>query len=269
MRSFFLHRNLFFGGLLLLMAACSTVPVTGRQQLNLVPESSLTQAGLQQYQEFLQENEVIRGTAQSEMVQRVGQRVAQAVERYFREQGQSEALQGYKWEFNLVNQPEVNAFALPGGKVVVFKGLLDVANTDAQLAAVIGHEIAHVVAKHGNERMSQALLTQMGGTALSAALSSQPQATQQLLMTAFGAGAQVGVLLPFSRLQESEADRLGLIFMAMAGYDPQAAVEVWREMAARGQGGGPEFLSTHPADQTRIKNIQEHIPEAMRYYRPA
>jgi predicted Zn-dependent protease len=253
---------------LLLAAACSTVPVTGRQQLSLVPQESLLQAGFQQYEEFLQQNKVIRNTPQSEMVQRVGQRVKAGVERYFAEEGQSEALAGYEWAFNLIEGPEVNAFALPGGKVVVYQGLLDVARTEAQLAAVVGHEIAHVVARHGNERLSQSLLAQMGGTALSVALRSQPQATQQLLMTAFGAGAQVGVLLPFSRLQENEADRLGLIFMAMAGYDPQAAVEVWQGMAARGQGGVPEFLSTHPADQTRIKNIQESIPEAKRYYRP-
>ncbi|MFA5516630.1 MAG: M48 family metallopeptidase [Desulfuromonadales bacterium] len=267
MRSSSLRLILSLSGMVLIVA-CSTVPVTGRQQLSLVPEEQLLQAGYQQYQEFLQENEVIRSTAESAMVQRVGRQVAEAVERYFAEQGPSDALQGYAWEFSLVDSAEVNAFVLPGGKVTVFLGLLEVADTPAQLAAVIGHEVAHVVAKHGNERMSQALLSQMGGSALSAALSSQPQATQQLLMSAFGAGTQVGVLLPFSRLQESEADRLGLIFMAMAGYDPQAALAVWQEMAARSQGGGPEFLSTHPADQTRIRNIQERIPEAMRYYRP-
>lgn len=253
---------------LLFLAACSTVPVTGRHQLSLVPQESLLQAGFQQYEEFLRQNKVIRNTPQSDMVQRVGERVKAGVERYFAEEGQAEALAGYEWAFSLVESPEVNAFALPGGKVVVYQGLLDVAQTEAQLAAVVGHEIAHVVARHGNERLSQGLLAQMGETALSVALTKQPQATQQLLMTAFGAGTQVGVLLPFSRLQESEADRLGLIFMAMAGYDPQAAVEVWQGMAARGQAGVPEFLSTHPADQTRIKNIQESIPEAKRYYRP-
>ncbi len=260
--------RLVFALLPLLAVACSTVPVTGRHQLNLVPESELTQAGLQQYDQFLQQHQVIRNTPESEMVKRVGQRVAQAVERYFAQQGKPEVTSGYQWEFSLVDSPEVNAFALPGGKVVVYSGLLKVATTDAQLAAVIGHEIGHVVAKHGNERMSQALLAQMGGTALSAALSSQPQATQQMLMTAFGAGAQIGVLLPFSRLQESEADRLGLIFMAMAGYDPHAALEVWQKMAAQEKGSVPQFLSTHPADQARIDAIREHIPEAMRYYQP-
>jgi predicted Zn-dependent protease len=252
----------------LLLAACSTVPVTGRQQLSLVPDESLLNASVQQYQEVLRTEKVIQNTPESEMVKKVGARIQQAVERYFAEQKMPEVLSGYQWEFNLLESPEVNAWAMPGGKVAVYRGLLEVANTDPQLAAVVGHEIAHVVAKHGNERLSQGLLAQMGGQALSAAFSSQPEQTRQLLMSAFGAGAQIGVLLPYSRLQETEADRLGLIFMAMAGYDPRAAIEVWQKMAERGKGGGLEFLSTHPADETRIRNLQQALPEAMRYYRP-
>ncbi|MBE0596361.1 MAG: M48 family metallopeptidase [Desulfuromonadales bacterium] len=259
-----------FGLLLftLFIGACTTVPVTGRQQLDLVPDSSLVQASQQQYQQFLQENPVVRGTPESELVQRIGQQIRRGVEQYFAGEGNPGAVADYQWEFNLVDSPEVNAFAMPGGKVVVYQGLLKIADTPAQLAAVVGHEVAHVVARHGNERVSQGLLAQMGGTALSAAMQNQPQATQQLLMTAFGAGAQVGVLLPFSRLQEAEADHLGLIFMALAGHDPNAAVEVWQKMATQGGAGAPEFLSTHPADTTRIENIRKNIPEAMRYYRP-
>lgn len=264
MRTLWLHTLLLP---LLFLSACSTVPVTGRQQLSLVPEESLLSASMQQYQEMMRQQKVIQNTPQSEMVKRVGGRVREAVERYFTEQKMPQALSGYQWEFNLLDAPEVNAWAMPGGKVAVYRGLLEVADDEAQLAAVVGHEIAHVVAKHGNERLSQGLLAQMGGEVLSAALAKQPAQSQQLLMAAFGAGAQIGVLLPFSRLQETEADRLGLIFMAMAGYDPNAAIAVWQKMAERQQGGGIELLSTHPADRTRIRNLQEFLPEAMNYYR--
>jgi predicted Zn-dependent protease len=183
------------------------------------------------------------------------------------DRNQADQLAGYQWEFNLVASKEVNAWAMPGGKVTVYSGILPITRDEAGLAAVVGHEVAHVIAKHGNERMSQQLVTQMGGQALSAVVASQPETAQALYMKVFGVGTQVGVMLPYSRLQEKEADHLGLIFMAMAGYDPHAAVDVWQRMAQQGGAGVPEFLSTHPADQTRIRQIQENLPEAMGYYR--
>jgi len=252
--------------LLIVLDACTTVPVTERKQLSLVSESSLISVSQQQYQEFLATHEVVRDTPESEMVQRVGGRIRQAVERFLESRGQAGELTGYQWEFNLVASPEANAWAMPGGKVAVYTGILPITRDEAGLAAVMGHEIAHVIAKHGSERMSQQLLAQMGGQALSKVLVDQPEATQSLWMKVFGVGATLGVMLPYSRLQESEADHLGLIYMAMAGYDPHAAVELWQRMAERGGGGGPEILSTHPADESRIREIRKNLPEAMRYY---
>jgi predicted Zn-dependent protease len=265
------YRQIAFWTLFIfVVSSCGTVPITGRRQLALVPEETVLSASYQQYQQFLKENTIITGTPESRMVKEVGQRIQTAVEQYMTEQGMAEELENFEWEFNLVESDQVNAWAMPGGKVAVYQGILPVTRDEAGLAAVVGHEIAHVVARHGQERVSQGLLTQMGGLALSVALSQRPQETQQLWMAAFGAGAQVGILLPFSRLHESEADHLGLIFMAMAGYDPHAAVGLWERMAQQREGPAPpEFLSTHPADQTRIENIKEIIPEAMKYYRPA
>lgn len=201
------------------------------------------------------------------MVKRTGARIKDAVERYFASQGMSGRLSSYKWEFSLVEDKEINAWCMPGGKVVVYTGILPVAQGEAGLAVVMGHEIAHAIAEHGNERMSQGLLAQFGGMALADALAAQPAATKQLWMTAYGVGAQYGAILPYSRLQESEADRLGLIFMAMAGYDPREAVPLWQRMAAqKGGQAPPEFLSTHPADATRIEKIRTLLPEATRYY---
>jgi predicted Zn-dependent protease len=179
----------------------------------------------------------------------------------------SDQLRDYRWEFNIVEDSSINAWCMPGGKVVVYTGIMPVVQNETGLAVVMGHEIAHAVANHGQERMSQGLIAQMGGMALSAALQKKPEQTQALFMTAYGVGAQVGALLPYSRLQESEADHIGLIFMAMAGYDPHGALDFWRRMANTGKGGAPpEFLSTHPSDETRIKKIEDLIPEAMTYY---
>lgn len=251
------------------LIACATVPVTERRQLNLVSEGSLATASQQQYQEFLSTHEVVANTPESEMVKRVGQRIQQAVQQFMTSRNQADDLAGYQWEFNLINSPEMNAWAMPGGKVAVYSGILPVTQDEAGLGAVMGHEIAHIIAKHGSERMSQQLMAQMGGQALSVALANRPEATKSLLMNVFGVGATVGVMLPYSRLQEREADQLGLVFMAMAGYDPHAAVGVWQRMAEQQGGKGiPEFLSTHPADQSRIRQIQKEIPEAMRYYQP-
>ncbi|TVQ39624.1 MAG: M48 family peptidase [Spirochaetaceae bacterium] len=223
-----------------------------------------------QYDLFLSENPVISGTAEARMVERVGSRIADAVHDYMRQIGRVEDLRGYDWEFRLVDDDTVNAWCMPGGKVVVYSGILPVTASEAGLAVVMGHEVAHAVAEHGNERMSQVLMTQLGGAALSVAMRDRPQETRTLWMAAYGLGAQVGVLLPYSRLHESEADELGLIFMAMAGYDPREAVTFWQRMAdARGGPAPPELVSTHPADSRRIRDLERALPQALEYYEAA
>ena len=257
---------MIFGSFLLI--SCSTVPITGRSQLDLVPDSTMLAMSFQEYDRFLNTQKLSKSQEQTQMVKGVGARIKGAVETYFAENNLSHELDGYAWEFSLIESEQVNAWAMPGGKVVVYTGILPITRDETGLAVVMGHEIAHAVAKHGNERMSQGLLTQMGGMALSVALETEPAQTRQLWMTAFGLGAQVGVLLPYGRLQESEADHLGLIFMAMAGYDPNEAIPFWQRMAEKKGGQAPpEFLSTHPSDATRLRKIRELLPEAMRYYK--
>jgi predicted Zn-dependent protease len=222
----------------------------------------------QQYDQFLTENKVLQNTSQSTQIKRIGNKIQKAVEQYFAEKNMSDHLDGYSWEFNLVESDQVNAWCMPGGKVVFYTGILPICKDEAGIATVMGHEIAHAIAEHGGERMSQGLLVQLGGMGLQAALQKEPALTQQLAMTAFGLGAQVGVMLPFSRLHESEADHMGLIFMAMAGYNPNESVSFWQRMAAqKGGDAPPEFLSTHPSDQTRINDLKKLIPEAMQYYK--
>ena len=250
------------------LVGCSTVPITGRKQLDLVPDSTMLATSFQEYDKFLKEHKLSTNKEETQMVKRVGTRIEKAVEQYFKEKGLSDQLDGYAWEFNLVEDREANAWCMPGGKVVVYTGILPITKNEAGLATVMGHEIAHAVARHGNERMSQALLAEMGGMALAVALDQHPSQTNQLWMAVYGMGAQVGILLPYSRLQETEADHLGLIFMAMAGYDPHQAVDFWQRMAQMKDGQAqPEFLSTHPSDEARIKKIKEFLPEAMQYYR--
>ena len=261
-------RQLILACTLLSLTACSTVPITGRSQFNFIPGSSMLSMSLQQYDSFLKEHKISTNQEQTLMVRRVGGKIQNAVERYFTENGLSEHLANYKWEFNLVEDKQVNAWCMPGGKVVVYTGILPVAKGEAGLAVVLGHEIAHAIAEHGNERMSQGLIAQMGGVALSTALSTKTAETQQLWMSVYGVGAQYGAILPYGRMQESEADHLGLVFMAMAGYNPNEAVTFWERMAAqKGGQAPPEFLSTHPSDSTRIANIKNLIPEAMQQYK--
>ena len=246
---------------------CSTVPITGRSQLSLVSASEMNAMSFQQYGEFLKESKLSSNKSSVDMVRRVGGNIQRAVETYFAQHNLSQELQGYAWEFNVVESEEVNAWCMPGGKVVVYTGILPITRDETGLAVVMGHEIAHAVAQHGAERMSQGLLQELGGVALSVALANEPAETQSLFYTAYGVGTTVGVMLPFSRTHESEADRLGLIFMAMAGYDPNAAVDFWTRMAAQSGGNPPEFLSTHPSDATRIADLKKELPEAMSYYK--
>jgi predicted Zn-dependent protease len=251
----------------LLIQFCSLVPLTGRRQLSLVSDADMLSTSFVQYDQFLKENKLSTNTVQTNMVKGVGKRIQNAVVTYFARNNLTQELNGFAWEFNLIESNEVNAWCMPGGKVVVYSGILPVTRDETGLAVVMGHEIAHAVAKHSNERMSQALLAQLGGETLAAALQQKPQQTQEIWMAVFGAGVQLGAILPYSRLQESEADHLGLIFMAMAGYNPNGAVEFWQRMSQNAGAKPPEFLSTHPSDQSRIQKIKAEIPEAMKYYK--
>ena len=252
--------------ILFLSLSCTTVPITGRKQFIILPDYAMLSMSLQQYNEFLKTNKISSNQEQTQMVKKVGRKIQMAVEQYFTDKNMSYTLRDYKWEFNLIESEEKNAWAMPGGKVVVYEGLLPITRDEAGLAVVMGHEIAHAIAKHGNERMSQGLIVQMGGMALTKAMAEKPEKTRRLWMTAFGVGAQFGVMLPFSRYQESEADHLGLVFMAKAGYDPNEAVEVWKRMAQMKEGQTPpEFLSTHPTNETRIRKIKETIPKVEQY----
>lgn len=244
--------------LAVLLAACQTVPLTGRSQLLLTSESEETKLGLTSYQEVLQKEKLSTNPAENALVQKVGRRIADAT-------GKTD----YQWEFKVIdNDKTLNAFCLPGGKVAVYTGILKVTRDEAGLATVIGHEVAHAIARHGGERMSQQMV--VSGLTTVAALSTSDPGRRTLYQGLLGAGASVGVLLPYSRLQESEADRMGLIYMAKAGYDPHASIAFWQRMteAGKGQAKPPELLSTHPADTTRIRQLESLIPEAMSYYRP-
>jgi predicted Zn-dependent protease len=250
------------------LLSCSTVPLTGRNQLNLIPSNEMLSMSYQQYGQFLSENKLSNDATNTAMVKRVGLNIQRAVETYMAQNNLSDRLKGYKWEFNLVEDPQVNAWCMPGGKVVVYTGILPVTKDEIGLSVVLGHEIAHAIAEHGSERMSQSLVQQLGGVALSVALKDEPELTQSIFLSAYGIGSTVAVMLPFSRTQESEADHLGLIFMSMAGYNPNSAVDFWQRMAAMNNGQQPpEFLSTHPSDQTRINDIKNWMPEAMKYYK--
>jgi predicted Zn-dependent protease len=250
-----------------MMTACTTVPITGRRQLNLVSDAEMQQQSYAAYRQFLSENKLSRDAQATAMVKRVGQRIQRAVEQYMAANNLQNELAGFQWEFNLVQDDQVNAFAMAGGKTVVYSGLLPVAKNETGLAVVMGHEIAHAIAKHGNERMSQALAQQFGGQTLSALAGAQPGAASSLIMSVYGVGSQIG-LLKYGRNQESEADKLGLVFMAMAGYDPQEAIPFWQRMeAASGGQAPPEFLSTHPSAGTRQSNLKEFMPEALKYYK--
>ena len=259
------------------VVGCQRVPLSNRNQLMLVNSKELLPMSFKSYREFLDTNRVDRSGPEVAMVKRVGGRIQRAVEEYLRENNKSEILNGFQWEFNVVEDKAANAFCMPGGKVVFYTGILPICRDEAGVAVVMGHEVSHAIASHGAERMSQGLLSQgiltAGQVGLGVAMSDKPQQTQQIYNTVYGlvapAATQLGYLLPNSRLQESEADQLGLIFMAKAGYNPQAAVDFWTRMAEKSEGGSkpPQFLSTHPADAKRIRDIKSQLPKAMKLYR--
>jgi predicted Zn-dependent protease len=250
------RRDFVLGGTALLLCGCATTPITGRSQLMLISAAQETALGVQAYQEVLQKEPVTHDPRLTEPVQRIARRVEGAANR-----------PDLRWEVNVIEEDKtVNAFALPGGKIGVYTGIFPIAQTEAGLAIIIGHELGHVIARHGAERMSQQLGAQLLGTALAVGFQTSPYANT--IMAAYGLGAQVGVLLPYSRLQESEADRIGLVLAARAGYDTQAAVGVWQRMAKLSGRRPPPFLSTHPTPESRIEDIKKFLPQAMAQFSP-
>ncbi|MCC8174617.1 MAG: M48 family metallopeptidase [Odoribacter sp.] len=265
-----MKKYFLFLSLSLFLAACSTVALTGRKQLNLVSEQEVLTSSFQQYNDYIESAPLSTNATETARVERVGRNIARAVEQYFKNNGISNQLNGYQWEFHLIKSNEVNAFCMPGGKIVVYEGILPYTKDDTGLAVVLGHEVAHAVARHSNERMSQQIATQVGGGLVNVALSGRSPLARELGAQVYGLGAQYGVMLPYSRNHELEADHLGLIFMAMAGYNPDDAVAFWQRMASASSGGKtPEFMSTHPSDDTRINKIKSWLPEAEKYYQAA
>lgn len=260
---------LLFGALLVI--SCAQNALTGKSQLSLVSEQEIQALSLTQYQEFLKSSVVISPAkdAQAQMVQRVGKKITAAVEAYFAEKNNKDLLKGYQWEYNLVkNDTTVNAWCMPGGKIVVYTGILPVTKNETALAFVMGHEVSHALLQHGNKRMSESMIQELGASVLSAAISTKPKETQSIFMRAYGIGTTVGIMLPFSREQELEADKFGLLWAAKSGYDPTEAMAFWERMQKIKSGETPpEFLSTHPSDATRIQKIKEYLPEVMKFYK--
>ncbi len=260
---------------ILFFASCAKVPISKRNQMNLLPESEMISMSLTSYRDFLSKNPAVIGGNDAMLVHSIGAKIQTSVTQYMNKNGYGDRIKGYNWEFNLVNSAEVNAWCMPGGKVVVYSGILPVTQDESSLAIVMGHEIAHAVARHGNERMSQAMVAAGIGIGLDVALSQQPDQTRNIYMGLYGIGA-TGAILAYSREQETEADKLGLVFAAMAGYDPHVAISFWQRMAAKSHSGASsgveyylkKYTSTHPPDDVRIKDLQAFLPEALKYYHP-
>lgn len=250
----------------LFLLSCAVVPMTGRKQFVAIPASQMISLSAESYTKVLSEAKLSGNRDYVNSVQRVGERLTVAVEEYLKQNNLSAATEGYQWQYNVIESEQLNAWCMPGGQIAFYEGILPVCQDENGIAVVMGHEIAHAVAQHGNERMSQQLALQMGGIALSEALKTQKQETIELAMIAFGVGSTLGVQLPYSRLHETEADELGLYFMAMAGYDPRTAPAFWQRMEAKSSARPPEFLSTHPDPSNRIAKLNQHMPKALEYY---
>lgn len=252
----------------MLAAGCSTVPITGRKQLALVPDSQLLPLSFSSYKEVISQSKLSNNQEQTELVKKVGKRIQVAVESFMNQHNMTGELEGYAWEFNLIEDKTVNAWCMPGGKVAFYSGIMPICQDEAGVAVVMGHEVAHAIANHGGERMSQGLIQQLGGVALAVAIRNEPEETQMLYYSAYAIGSTYGAMLPFSRLHESEADKLGLVFMAMAGYDPHEAPKFWQRMdQLAGQSQPPQWMSTHPSHDSRIENLNAYMPTAMSYYK--
>ena len=251
---------------ILILTSCGSVPLTGRRQMLLVSDTELVSASLVQYGEYMKTATKSADKTKTAMVERAGKNIASATEAYLKQSGLEREISNFSWEFTLIKSDDVNAFCMPGGKIVVFEGLLPLVSSEDELAVVIGHEVAHAVAKHSNERMSQELLAQYGSSILNATLSAKSAAVQEIGGSIFGLGSQLVVMLPYSRQHEYEADHMGLVFMTMAGYNPNSAVNFWKKMsAASGGGSTSDFMSTHPSDSKRIAEIQRRLPEMEKY----
>ena len=265
-----MNRKLF--GLFLIttsLVACTSNPLTGKKQMTLLPESELQHMAGNEYRSFLTKSKIVAPVQNkdAQLVKRVGDRVVDAVKKFYGQKGISDQLKGYSWEVNLVEDKTVNAWCMPGGKIVVYTGLLSITQNEAALAVVMGHEVSHALLQHGNQRMSQGMLQQLGGIAIAVAVADKPKETQDIFLNAYGIGSQVGVMLPFSRKHELEADQYGLIFAAMAGYDPQESIPLWERMEKASAGNKPvEFMSTHPSEGRRIEQLKKYMPEALKYY---
>ena len=257
-------RNLLIGfGIVALVFACSKNPFTGKSTLALVPNAEILPSAFQQYGQFLSENKVITGTADAKKVETIGTKIKVAAGKWLNANGHTGYLNDYQWEYKLVEDKAVNAWCMPGGKIVVYTGILPITKDDAGLATVLGHEVSHALANHGQQRMSAGMLQQLGAVGVGAAVGSKSAETQQIAMTAYGAATEIGGMLPFSRNHESEADMIGLTLMAIAGYNPDQAIVFWERMSANSGGQAPpEFMSTHPSDATRIANLRSLIPQA-------
>jgi predicted Zn-dependent protease len=262
-----MKKTIFFVLLACILVSCSTVMLTGRKRILLVSDSEVLTSSFQSYKQFIDSVPASKDKVNTALVKKVGKNISTVVEAYLNANGMSADVANYAWEFNLVKDTSVNAFCMPGGKVVVFEGILPITKDEVGLAVVLGHEIAHAVAKHSNERMSDQMALQYGASITDALFSDKPAATRSTINTIYGLGAQYGVMLPYSRKHEYEADQLGLIFLAMAGYDPNEAITFWERMAANSQGAPMEFMSTHPSDANRIAKLKELLPEALKYYK--
>ncbi|TXK71059.1 M48 family metallopeptidase [Mesonia sp. HuA40] len=256
---------IFLSFIFLILSGCSQNPFTGKKTLALVPNAQILPMAFQQYDQFLQENQVVNNTSESRMVKTVGQKIATAAQRWLNANGYQGYLEGYQWEYNLVKDDQVNAWCMPGGKIVVYTGILPITKSEAGLAVVMGHEVAHALANHGQQRMSASQLQQLGAvaTAVGSQAAGVSEENAALLNQAYGIGTQVGLMLPYSRSHETEADKIGLTLMAVAGYDPHEAADLWRRMKAQGGQAPPEILSTHPSNDTRINNLEVWADEAM------
>lgn len=253
--------------LIALFTGCSKVLLTGRKQLLLVSNSEVLTSSFQSYKQFIDSAQASKDEKNTALVKNVGQKMATVVENYLKANGMGADVSNYAWEFNLVADSAVNAFCMPGGKVVVFEGILPITNNEVGLAVVMGHEIAHAVAKHSNERISQQMLVQYGAALTDGLVSNKSDATRSTVNLLYGVGSQFGVMLPYSRKHEYEADQLGLIFLAMAGYDPTESIAFWERMEANSKGAPAEFMSTHPSDKNRIAKLKAQLPEALKYYK--
>lgn len=263
-----MKKNFSFILSLLIFIGCATVPITGRKQLSLVPDSQILPLSYDSYRDVMSQSKLSTNQQQVTLVKTVGGNIQVAVEQFMAQNKMADELQGFSWEFNLIDENVINAWCMPGGKVAFYTGIMPVCGDEKGVAVVMGHEVAHAIANHGGERMSQGLIQQLGGVALSVAVANKPQETQALYYTAYAIGTTYGAMLPFSRLHESEADKLGLIFMAMAGYDPNEAPQFWQRMDAQaGSPPVPQWMSTHPSHETRIADLNAYMPTALKYYK--